>query len=393
MESRTEARGQRTGALDPEIDAARHAIRVLSRPRMTGSPGAVEVEVLLRGAFEEQGYEVQELPFQFSVWPGRFGVPALGAVTLLGLGAATYALASGRPGTALIALACVALLAGLAAAFARRAITDLPWGRVEGKNLLAHRPGARPRYLIVAHRDSKSQPISTFLRITALVLVGFAWCALLTVAAIGSYDTTLISLPLVLSAGVLGGAGGALLASSVAGNASAGALDNATGLVALLGIARRQRDYGDVAFLVTDGEELGLAGAWDAARRLPPLEGVINLDGLDDYGDFRITERIGPMQRRVLAPHLAAALLASAASLGVEAERRDLPLGIMVDHIPFGRAGFPALTLLRGTARSLFRVHRRSDTPDRLTGIGATLTVSLVCGALDLLRSGRLHAS
>lgn len=393
MESRTEARGQRTGALDPEIDAARHAIRVLARPRMTGSPGAAEVEILLRAAFEEQGYEVQELPFEFSAWPGRFGVSALGAVTLLGLGTATYALASGRPAAALVALTGVALLAGLAAAFARRAITDLPWGRVGGKNLLALRPEARPRYLIVAHRDSKSQPISTFLRIAAIVLVGFAWCALLTVAAIGSYDTTLISLPLVLSAGALGCIGGALLASSVAGNASAGALDNATGLAALLGIARRQKEHGDVAFLVTDGEELGLAGAWDAARRLPPLDGVINLDGLDDHGDFRITERIGLSQRRVLAPHLAAALLASAASLGVAADRRDLPLGVLVDHIPFGRAGFPALTLLRGTARSLFRVHRRSDTPDRLRGVGAALTVSLVCGALDILRSRRLRAS
>jgi len=389
MESRIEAREDRTGALGAEIEAALRAIRALARPRMTGTPGAAEVGAWLRRAFEELGYEVKDLPFTFSTWPGRYGVPAIGVLTLCGLGAATYGLASSRPVFALIALGGLALAAGLAALVARRAIAGLPLGRVQGTNLLAHRPGAQPRYLITAHLDSKSQPISTFLRIAAIVLVGFAWSALLAVAAIGLYDTALISLPLVLSTGALGGVGGALLTSSVAGNASPGALDNATGLAALLGIARRQQHHGDVAFLVTDAEELGLAGAWDAARRLPPLEGIINLDGLDDEGEFRITERIGAARGRVLAPHLAAALLASAEAMGESVERRDLPAGILVDHIPFGRAGLPALTLLRGTARSLLRVHRRSDAADRLTGRGVALTVSLVSGALDRLRERR----
>ena len=113
------------------------------------------------------------------------------------------------------------------------------------------RPGARPRFLITAHADSKSQPISTFLRIAAIVLVIFAWSALFTVAVIGLYDAALVSLPLVLSVGAVGAVGSVLLTASVAGNASPGALDNASGLAALLGIARGQRDHGDVAFLVT----------------------------------------------------------------------------------------------------------------------------------------------
>lgn len=385
MESRIEAKPDRTGARDAEREAARHAIHAIARPRLTGSAGAAEVQAKLRGAFEELGYEVQELTFDFSAWPGRFGVPAVGAVALLGLGSATLALALRTPPIALVALAAAALLAGLAAAFARRAIAGLPWGRVQGTNLLAIRPGARPRFLITAHADSKSQPISTFLRIAAIVLVIFAWSALFTVAVIGLYDAALVSLPLVLSVGAVGAVGSVLLTASVAGNASPGALDNASGVAALLGIARRQRDHGDVAFLVTDAEELGLVGAWDAARRLPPLEGIINLDGLDDEGPFRIAESYGWLRRRGKAPRLAAALLGAAGELGLTIERGGVPAGIMVDHIPFARAGHPAVTLMRGTFRSLLRVHRPADTASRLTGDGVAAGTRLVSAALARL--------
>ncbi|HEX7118346.1 MAG TPA: M28 family peptidase [Longimicrobiales bacterium] len=388
MEFRLEAHRDPSRAPDDAgRDFARDAIRALARPRRTGSAGAAEVEAELRLRFDELGYTVREAPFTFSAWPGRFGVPVGGVVCVLGLAGATLALALRAPLAALGALGAVAALIALGARFARRAITGLPWGRVQGANWLVHRPGARPRYLIAAHRDSKSQPVSTFLRVAAIVLVAFAWIALAALAVIGLIDIALVSRTLVLSLGALGAVGGMLLAGCHAGNASPGALDNATGLAALLGLALRQRDHRDVAFLVTDAEELGLAGAWDAARWLQPVDGIINLDGLDDEGAFRIAERIGAYRRRALAPHLAAALLASADALGVAAERRDLPAGVLVDHVPLGRAGYPALTLLRGTARSLLRVHRPDDSPDRLTGAGVALTVALVSGALDLLRT------
>ncbi|HEX6939987.1 MAG TPA: M28 family peptidase [Longimicrobiales bacterium] len=394
MEFRIEAHRDRMRAVDDaERGEARDAIRALARPRRTGSAGAAEVEAELRRRFEGLGYTIQELPFTFSAWPGRYGVPAAGAVGLLGLGVGSLALARREPLLALAGLGGAAALIAFAGLYATRAIAHLPWGRVRGVNWLVHRPGARPRHLVAAHRDSKSQPISTFLRVAAVVLAGFAWVALAALAAIGLVDETLISTPLVLALGALGGVGAALLIACHAGNASPGALDNATGLAALLGIARRERNRSDVAFLVTDAEELGLAGARDVARRLPPVEGIINLDGLDDVGTFRVAERIGIYRRRVLAPHLAAALLASAESLRIPIQRRDLPAGVLVDHIAFGRAGYPAVTVLRGGARSLLRVHRPGDTADRLDGTGVAMAVALVCGALELLRgrAGRMR--
>ncbi|MBX6366081.1 MAG: M28 family peptidase, partial [Gemmatimonadetes bacterium] len=140
-----------------------------------------------------------------------------------------------------------------------------------------------------------------------------------------------------------------------------------------------------VAFLITDGEELGLAGAAAVGRHLPRVHGIINLDGLDDEGDFHIIEQHG-LPRRGLAPQLAAALLAAGARLGTHAERRALPVGVMVDHIPLAEAGFPAVTLMRGSARSLRRVHRPEDDAAHVSGVGAAAAVALVSGALAVLR-------
>ena len=90
----------------------------------------------------------------------------------------------------------------------------------------------------------------------------------------------------------------------------------------------------------------------------------------------------------ILTPvHLAAALLQEAEERGEAADRRDMPFGIPVDHIPIVKAGIPALTIMRGTLQSLRRVHRPDDSLDHLRGDGVVRTVDLVCGALERLRA------
>jgi hypothetical protein len=112
---------------------------------------------------------------------------------------------------------------------------------------------------------------------------------------------------------------------------------------------------------------------------------MINLDGLDDEGHFYLLERSG-WPPRANAPRLAGALVAAAAELGYPIVRRDLPLGILVDHLPLARAGHPALTIMHGSRRSLRRVHRPTDHADELTGKGVLRTVGLVCAALERVR-------
>lgn len=365
----------------------REVLTQVARPRLTGSAGAAEVETYLRGELESLGYEVRQVPFSFSTVPGRWGVPAIGAVFGLG-GAIAAFLAGGREGGAALAvLAAVAVLVGFGARYAREAIARLPWGRVETANWLVARPGARPRFIVMAHRDSKSQGIPLLWRAGAIAaaLVAAPLLALLVLVSYAGPPEWRLGVPGVLL-GLLCLGVGAVLALSWARNDSPGALDNGTGVAALVGLAARESASDDIAFLVTDGEELGLAGASAVARSLPHVRGVINLDGLDDAGDFQIVERYG-IPPRGMAPHLVAALLGAAHALEVRALRRTLPLGIMVDHIPLAEAGLAAVTVMRGTRESLRRVHLRADAVGRLTGEGAAQAVALVSAALAVLRT------
>ncbi|HEX7089818.1 MAG TPA: M28 family peptidase [Longimicrobiales bacterium] len=378
-------RGEALATL-PERAEVAGALSALARPRLTGSPGAAEVEAELRRRLTGLGYEIRELPFGFSVWPGRWGVPAAGVLLVAAAASAGALIGSGRPARAGLLLAGAAAVAALAGRLARRAVAGLPWGRVETANWLVHRPGARPRFLVMAHRDSKSQALPTLGRMAAGALALLSWLLLFTLACLAALDPGSGS-SLTTAVTALGVSAGLLLLLFRSDNASPGALDNASGLAALLTIARAERGRDDVAFLITDGEELGLAGAEAAAPHTPPLEAIINIDGLDDEGPFRIAESYGLRRARALAPRLAAALLEAAGELDVPITRGAVPAGMLVDHIPFARAGQPAVTLMRGTFRSLLRVHRPHDSPSRLSGEGVVLGARLVSAALGRLRA------
>jgi hypothetical protein len=360
-------------------------LREVAKPRLTGSRGARETAETLRACFAALGYDVQDREFTFNPWPGRLGITVAGAIYLIGSLAAAGLLYADNPFAAVAMLLIVLVVVGLIGLFARPAIDALPLGSQPGMNMLMQKPGSRPRYIIMAHRDSKSQPVPLAFRGPAIGIGVVTWLALLVAALLH----TARPLPggVILLLGALAAVAGLVLVFCWVDNRSPGALDNASGVVAALGIAAREADAGDVAFLITDAEELGLAGARAAAPHLPPVFGVINLDGLDDEGNFYVLERFGTLRKQGLAPHLAAALLQEADARGEPADRRDLPFGIPVDHIPIVRAGTPALTLMRGSLKSLRRVHQPADNLDSLSGDGVNRAIELVCGALARLRA------
>jgi hypothetical protein len=308
---------------------------------------------------------------------------------------------TGRSFLALLVLLALLAIIVTASVALGTIIRKLPWSRAGAVNLLAVAPASVPRFLVVAHRDSKSQPVPLVLRIGAAVAVLIAWLLLASAAAGLWFEATPV---LARAAMGLGIAGGLLLAVCGVGNASQGALDNASGVTALLDLAARERDAADVAFLVTDAEEFGLAGARAAAAvraaprtedmgdvvvatSLRSVEAVINLDGLDDRGVFILLE--GRLPAFHATSPLQAALLAAFRATGATARRRPIPPGLLIDHLPFRSAGIPAVTIMRGGLRSLARVHRPGDRADRLTGEGAARTAVVVAGALDRLRTGR----
>ena len=352
---------------------------------MCGSDGAAEVDRTLRERFEAIGYATTELPFGFSTWPGRFGLPFAGAVMAIGGGVGAWLLYADLPVAAVSVLLVAAAVALLPLLLLGRVSRRMPWGRVETANLLFQRSGTRPAWIVMAHRDSKSQLVPTLLRTAALVAVVAGWALLLVLAGLW-YAGGVFRFPgATIALGALLVLAGLVLALSWAANASPGALDNASGMAALLGAAKLLGDRSDVAFLLTDGEELGLAGARAVVEDLPPVQGVINVDGLDDDGRFIVAEGRG-WRRRGTAPQLAAALLVAAEILDYPIERRPLPRSLLVDHLPIAAAGIPALTLLRGGWGSLMRVHRPGDSADRLNGRGSAEGATLLAAAFRILR-------
>jgi hypothetical protein len=375
----------KTRAAQTRFDA-RATLEAIARPRLTGTPGSAEVIQEISGRFEAFGYEVTSSKFRISTWPGRFGVSVAGAVCALGALTATRMLSVGHPGIALVLLLLTGFIVGAIAVLAKPAIQMLPFGQVQGLNLLAHVPGSRPRYYLVAHHDSKSQPVPLAFRGPAIILAGVSWFALTIMATAAMSDPVWGSAGIVPTLGLIAVGSGVVLLMCWVDNRSEGALDNASGVTTLLGVAEREAVARDVAFIITDAEELGLAGARAIAKQLPPAFGIINVDGIDDAGDFYLLERFGWRNKRGTAPHLAAALLQAAQALNLRARRRDVPIGLLLDHIPLVQAGIPALTVMRGRLTSLLRVHRPADNLDSLNGTGVQDAVQLLANTLEILR-------
>jgi hypothetical protein len=167
-----------------------------------------------------------------------------------------------------------------------------------------------------------------------------------------------------------------------------GALDNASGLAALLAVAAESVRHGDVAFLVTDAEELGLVGARTALPWLPPVQGVINVDGLDDAGPFIVAEGFG-WRREGSAPQLAAALLTAGAALDLPGRATPpAPWATRGPHAPRGggdTCGHRAAGRLVVPAPRAYPRRRYA----RLDGRGAASGATLLTAAVRLMREDR----
>jgi len=228
------------------------------------------------------------------------------------------------------------------------------WGapaQVQGVNLIGRRPGAAPRIWLVAHYDSKGQPISMALRLAgaAALLVGAAACG---VAAVMGWP--------VLPAVALAVLGGIVLAGNRVTDQSPGAVDNASAVVAVLMLLDLLPPDANAGVIFSDAEELGLLGARAlASERAALLRGtaVVNFDGLDDRGSpAAFLHRPGPLGRAV------------AAELGA-ARARWLP--ILVDGIALAPPAAECVTIMQGDWRTARIVHTPRDTADRLTLAGA----------------------
>jgi Zn-dependent M28 family amino/carboxypeptidase len=170
--------------------------------------------------------------------------------------------------------------------------------------------------------------------------------------------------------------GGAVLSRRVATNDSPGAVDNATGVVAVLVAAEQLRHSPLVGVLVTGAEEYAMAGArvWAAAGGSQGR--FINFDGIDSLGSYRVMVHGQRQSRGDESRRIGEAVANELSAAGAEVVTRGLPPGILVDGVALSRAGMPGVTVSRGNWNTLRVVHTKSDSCERVD-IEAAITAGL----------------
>ncbi len=360
--------------------ARRHLERLAAVPRPAGSPAETAARDYCAGVLRSSGFEVSEEPFEFSALPGRFGTPLCGAVVIVMMAAAGHVGFRGHATGALLVLALGgAALLVVAWWLARFGVLELPWWRERSVNLAAvrgaERPSAMPRgdanpdVWLVAHLDSKSQPLPIAIRALGVMLSLGVWVVALAVSALQIIGVPLSAWwPAITIVGVLAGAP---VAASVVGSRSSGALDNASGVATVLLAAEESPADRSIGVLLTSGEELGLAGARAWARKRG-VATAINVDGVDDRGVVRVTHP------RALPVELLRSLTIAARELGVKISCGRLPPGLLVDGVALADRGWKVVTLSKGEWRTVARIHTPADDLARLRGDGVAEVAALV---------------
>lgn len=362
------------------------AVRELSRePRPAGSEGEARARAYCAARLRAAGFHVSEEPFEYSAFVGRWGTPIGGLIAVTIVLSATAAARSGSPGVALALLTLGAIALGTAArALARTGVLTFPAQRRRGVNVVAvrrddpQRP-AVPTVWLVAHLDSKSQPIPILARAAGITLVGATWLAAIVAAGVqlvGGDDAANAWVWVLLA--VVAAIGAIPVISTTVGERSPGAVDNASGVATILAAAE-DSPGSHFGVCLTSAEELGLVGAraWvrNVARGQPGV--AINCDGVDDAGATTC------MYSGRRPDTLVRAVLEASARAGTAVRAHRLLPGVLTDGVALADAGWQAVTLSRGRLRTLARIHTPRDRADDLTGSGVAEVARVIVEMLD----------
>jgi hypothetical protein len=336
--------------------ALRYAERI-AFPRKTGTDGHVKAAEKIIGQLHELGCKVEEENFSILLppWVWFNGFPLISLIFLGG----TWVAFKQNPLLAFI-LATVSVLWMMGwerfwIRFGRWIVSKNSSGGIHSKNILATFPGLeekRPLYF-VTHYDSKSQYLNLFARTGCLLLGSLSAGIFSFWVLIGVSRTWMGCAPVTLPTWIQGcffltvGLN-VLFMFTRNGNDSDGAVDNASGVSVLLEVAKilRENPPKNIApvFLFTDAEEFGLLGSLMFQRKhgtdmVKRQAWVVNVDSIGGRGQMRACA-VGRKGKRWLAE-----------VLGFAREKdfflRRIPFleGIMMDHLPFGRVGIPAISL------------------------------------------------
>jgi peptidase M28-like protein len=335
--------------------ASAHLARIGARSRPIGGAAVAEARDYCADVLRSLGFDASHRPFEFSAFPGAYGAPAWG-LTIPTVATLLFAARHSRLAWLVVAIAILVLWL-LVRVTGPRAVLHGAFMRRSGVNLHAVRGASAPTVWLVAHLDSKWQPVSMIARVIGVLVIASVVNAAAAPIALGVIG--LGAIPLVLS---------------VVGDANEGTLDNASGVAAVLEAAALAPRDVPIGVLISDAEELALAGARAWARSTSPAI-ALNCDSVDDDGSLVL------MYSRRRPTEIVERLEAAARDAGERIRTLRLIPGILTDSVALADAGWQAVTLSRGTFRTLKRIHTAHDTPAAMRGIGIAAAAQVLARA------------
>lgn len=337
--------------------ASPHLARLGAVSRPAGGAAVADARAYCADVLRGLGFTTNESAFEYSAFAGAYATPLAGL--LIVPFAAALAFGPRSRMTALIGMLVLALASVAARYVARQGILQLPLARRRGINLEAVRGSEEPRVWLVAHIDSKWQPVAMLARVAGVMATAIALSGLLLLAvARAAVPATATWILFALAC-----AGALPLMLSYVGAGNHGTVDNASGVAAVLEAAAAIPSSARVGVLITDAEELALAGARAWARsRAPSI--ALNCDSVDDDGSLVV------MYSGSRPARLVSALAAAASAMGGNVRVLRLIPGILTDHVALADAGWETVTLSRGDVRTLQRIHTSRDSLASMRGTG-----------------------
>lgn len=381
---------------------------------------------LCRKELESAGFQCREHEFEYSQFPARYLTSFVGFLLYVGSASILYCAELNVSTRQILFPAVISLaLALLAASSAIWWGTDKnPFLRRKAINLIAEskvgvekgsgedvNEPAGNQIVLMAHLDSKSQPVAMITRVLAICASSVVWVAVLALffmnPAIGMYSAGWIIALYVL--GLLGLFAGTVIMFCTVGQKGTGALDNASGVAAVIEAAKKMTGA-NVKVVITSAEELGLAGA---KALLPVMKGwvqsatygtklyVLNCDTIDDVSNIsrkRISGRArqrdeskGPSGKFVLFSKdpsvcpISGVASDVARNLGLTITTRRMIPGVLTDSVVLSNAGINAVTLSGGSWSTLRRIHTRLDTLEHINGTSINDAADVLVGLATIL--------
>ena len=336
-------------------------------PRALGSMAERQTADFIEHYFQKAGLEVRRQNFSASFFPLVVAGKIITGLTLVILILAGFLFAN-HPLAVLVLLGLLLVQVPLVMLAVSGSKLSRIGRKFETCNLMGRTPDPDkdlPTILLVAHYDTKSQTLNMAWRVILFSVPVLAGIILFLSALL--HWIGIFAMPAWGVWGMIGVAGICLviLFFSRTENFSPGAVDNGSGVAILLSLAERLpakiTPYANLVFLATGAEEVGLAGAIrfvkediQSLRQNRTLVmnfdglgsgGTVTMAGLKQWGKFRFAERA----KMSLNEH------------GFRVRHYKVIPGVGLDHIPFMRAGYLAVSFTQGSVESAKRMHSPAD--------------------------------